>query len=106
MFGMLSVLAELQRELIVANTRDGLAVARVRGRWGGRPSKLDDDQIALAQQLYDAGGEDGRADRGDVECSPHYCPLVSQCKPTDGLIHGMFDVDNSPELMVIKRSQN
>lgn len=25
MFGMLSVLAELQRELIVANTRDGLA---------------------------------------------------------------------------------
>jgi len=28
MFGMLSVLAELQRELIVANTRDGLATAR------------------------------------------------------------------------------
>jgi hypothetical protein len=36
MFGMLSVLAELQRELIVANTNDGLASA------------------ALAQQLYDA----------------------------------------------------
>ncbi len=36
MFGMLSVLAELQRELIVANTRDGLA----RGRRGGRPPKL------------------------------------------------------------------
>lgn len=32
MFGMLSVLAELQRELIVANTRDGLAAARARGR--------------------------------------------------------------------------
>jgi len=30
MFGMLSVLAELQRELIVANTRDGLAAARAR----------------------------------------------------------------------------
>jgi DNA invertase Pin-like site-specific DNA recombinase len=28
MFGMLSVLAELQRELIVANTNDGLASAR------------------------------------------------------------------------------
>ncbi len=37
MFGMLSVLAELQRELIVANTRDGLAAARARGRRGGRP---------------------------------------------------------------------
>jgi DNA invertase Pin-like site-specific DNA recombinase len=36
MFGMLSVLAELQRELIVANTRDGLAAARARGRKGGR----------------------------------------------------------------------
>ena len=28
MFGMLPVLAELQRELIVASTRDGLAAAR------------------------------------------------------------------------------
>ena len=55
MFGMLSVLAELQRELIVANTRDGLAAARARGRRGGRPSKLSSDQIALAQQLYDGG---------------------------------------------------
>ncbi|WNF44415.1 recombinase family protein [Rhodococcus sp. SG20037] len=55
MFGMLSVLAELQRELIVANTRDGLAAARARGRTGGRPSKLSGDRIVLAQQLYDAG---------------------------------------------------
>ncbi|MGO9900694.1 MAG: recombinase family protein [Solirubrobacteraceae bacterium] len=36
MFGMLSVLAELQRELILANTRDGLTAARARGRTGGR----------------------------------------------------------------------
>jgi DNA invertase Pin-like site-specific DNA recombinase len=36
MFGMLSVLAEFQRELIVANTHDGLASARARGRKGGR----------------------------------------------------------------------
>ena len=55
MFGMLSVLAELQRELIVANTRDGLAAARARGRKGGRPSRLNAEQVALAQQLYDAG---------------------------------------------------
>ena len=51
MFGMLSVLAEL----IVANTRDGLAAARARGRNGGRRPKLDAEQVALAQQLYDAG---------------------------------------------------
>ena len=40
MFGMLSVLAELQRELTVANTKDGLAAAR--GRAGGRRPKLSD----------------------------------------------------------------
>ncbi len=54
MFGMLSVLAELQRELIVANTKDGLASARARGRMGGRRARLTPDQAALAQQLYDA----------------------------------------------------
>lgn len=54
MFGMLSVLAELQRELIVANTNDGLAAARARGRVGGRRPRLTADQAALAQQLYDA----------------------------------------------------
>lgn len=52
---MLSVLAELQRELIVANTRDGLAAARARGRAGGRRPRLSAQQVELAQQMYDAG---------------------------------------------------
>jgi hypothetical protein len=56
MFGMLSVLAELQRELIVANTHDGLAAARACGRRGGRPSKLSPAPVDLAQKLYDEGG--------------------------------------------------
>jgi DNA invertase Pin-like site-specific DNA recombinase len=55
MFGMLSVLAEFQRELIIANTRDGLAAARARGRTGGRRPKLTADQIETAQRLYDEG---------------------------------------------------
>ncbi len=55
MFGMLSVLAEFQRELIVANTRDGLAGARARGRKGGRRPKLTPDQTRQAQRLYDEG---------------------------------------------------
>ena len=54
MFGMLSVLAELQRELIIANTNDGLAAARARGRVGGRRPRLSPSQAELAQQLYDA----------------------------------------------------
>src|SRR5258708_6689165 len=55
MFGMLSVLAELQRELIVANTNDGLAAARARGRVGGRRPKLTQRQLDQAQQMYDHG---------------------------------------------------
>ena len=55
MFGMLSVLAEFQRELIVANTRDGLAAARARGRTGGRRPKLTPAQVRQAQRLYDEG---------------------------------------------------
>jgi DNA invertase Pin-like site-specific DNA recombinase len=53
MFGMLGVMAELQRELIHANTMDGLASARARGRVGGRRPKLTDQQAMLAQELYD-----------------------------------------------------
>ncbi|MGW1913188.1 hypothetical protein ACWCQS_21235 [Streptomyces sp. NPDC002076] len=53
MLGMLSVLAGLQRELIVANTNDGLASAQARGRVGGRRPKLTEDQAPLAQRLYD-----------------------------------------------------
>ena len=55
MFGMLSLLAKLQRELIVANTRDGLAAARARGRTAGRRPRLNAGQVAIAQDLYDAG---------------------------------------------------
>ncbi|WP_435869700.1 helix-turn-helix domain-containing protein [Actinoplanes xinjiangensis] len=46
---------ELQRELIVANTRDGLAAARTRGRKGGRRPRLSAHQAEVAQQLYDGG---------------------------------------------------
>lgn len=49
------MLAEFQRELIVANTRDGLASARARGRKGGRRPKLTAAQVRQAQRLYDEG---------------------------------------------------
>lgn len=53
MFGMLGVMAEFQRDLIHANTMDGLAAARARGRVGGRRPKLSEQQAKLAQELYD-----------------------------------------------------
>jgi hypothetical protein len=54
MYRMLAAIAEFQRDLIVANTREGLAAARARGRRGGRKPKLTAQQVQLAQQLYDA----------------------------------------------------
>jgi DNA invertase Pin-like site-specific DNA recombinase len=55
MYRMLAAIAEFQRDLIIANTREGLAAARARGRTGGRKPKLTTQQVQLAQQLYDAG---------------------------------------------------
>ncbi|MGQ4381205.1 sigma-70 family RNA polymerase sigma factor [Streptomyces sp. SAS_267] len=52
---MPAVLAELQRELIVSNTYDGLAAARARGRVGGRRPKLNQRQLDQAQKMYDSG---------------------------------------------------
>ena len=50
MFGMLSVFAELQRELIVASTRDLLPPRTLAGRNGGRRRKLDAEQVAQQRQ--------------------------------------------------------
>lgn len=49
MFGMLSVLAELQAELTVAHTNCGLASARARGRVGGRRPKLTADRPFVSE---------------------------------------------------------
>ena len=47
MFGMLSVLAELQGQLIVTNTRGSLAAARPHGRTGGRRPRLTPRKPAI-----------------------------------------------------------
>lgn len=45
-------LAEFERELIRHRTIAGLAAARSRGRFGGRPLKLSDNQSLIAEQLF------------------------------------------------------
>ncbi len=52
-FHILGAVDEFERELIVEGTLEGLASARARGRNGGRPRKLSDQQAALARTLYD-----------------------------------------------------
>jgi len=52
-FHIFASLAEFERDLITERTNAGLAAARARGRVGGRPPKLTEDQITTAKKLYD-----------------------------------------------------
>lgn len=50
-FHLFGALAEFERSLIRERTRAGLEAARVRGRQGGRPRKLTDEQMRQAAVL-------------------------------------------------------
>jgi len=53
-FHVFGALAEFERELVRERTRAGLAAARARGRFGGRPRAMTPDKVRLARQLYDS----------------------------------------------------
>jgi DNA invertase Pin-like site-specific DNA recombinase len=44
-FHMVGAFAEFERDLIVERTNDGLATARAKGKFGGRPKKLTPRQV-------------------------------------------------------------
>ena len=50
-FHMTAAFDEFQRELIVENTRAGLAAANRRGRRGGRPKAMNEQAIKQAEAL-------------------------------------------------------
>ena len=52
-FHVFAALAEFERDLIRERTRAGLEAARARGRQGGRPLSLTDDQARTARRLYE-----------------------------------------------------
>ncbi|EJA0973386.1 recombinase family protein [Shigella boydii] len=54
-YTMLSAAAEMERENIIERTRAGLAVARAKGRIGGRRPKLTPEQWAQAGRLIANG---------------------------------------------------
>ena len=54
-FHLFASLAEFERNLIRERTNAGLKAARARGRVGGRPEKLSDEQKAMVRALVDAG---------------------------------------------------
>ena len=51
-FHLFGALAEFERNLIQERTQAGLRAARARGRLGGRPKALDDDQRQVVVDLY------------------------------------------------------
>lgn len=50
-FHVFSALADFERALIRERTKAGLAAARARGRVGGRPKKLSNQQLKMAEKL-------------------------------------------------------
>lgn len=50
-FHIFGALAEFERSIIQERTKAGLAAARARGRVGGRPAKLSDDDLAAGRAL-------------------------------------------------------
>lgn len=50
-FHIFGALAEFERGIIRERTMAGLKAARERGRTGGRPARLDDDDLAAARAL-------------------------------------------------------
>ena len=60
-FHILASIDEFQRELIVEGTLEGLAAARARGRKGGRPPAMSDDQVTLARKLADERDAEGKS---------------------------------------------
>ena len=51
---VMSGLAQLERDLIVQRTKEGLAAAKARGRKGGRPNKRN-DKADVVKMLYEKG---------------------------------------------------
>ena len=52
---ILGAVDEFQREIIVENTREGLAAARARGRTGGRKPGLDERKVRTVRQMRSEG---------------------------------------------------
>jgi DNA invertase Pin-like site-specific DNA recombinase len=59
-FQILGSIAEFEHALMSERTLDSLAAARARGRSGGQKPKLGPRQVALARQMFDELGDDGK----------------------------------------------
>lgn len=56
LFNVLGMVAEFERDLITMRTREGMAVARAKGRLKGKQPKLSKAQRTLLFELHDSSG--------------------------------------------------
>ena len=56
-FHIMGALAEFERSLIIERTKAGLAAAKRRGKYPGRPKSLTTQQIKHAKKMLDRGDE-------------------------------------------------
>ena len=52
---VMASLAEWERDLLIARTKEGIARARAQGRVGGRPKALTADQVSQVRALHGQG---------------------------------------------------
>jgi len=52
LFHIMGALADFERQLIVERTQVGLAAARARGRRGGRPRTVTEQQVQVLREMY------------------------------------------------------
>ncbi len=71
-FHIFGALSEFERNLIRERTKAGMEAARIRGRQGGRPKKLDSEKRKLAVDLY----------KGKKHSIQQICTTVGITKPT------------------------
>ena len=55
LFHLIAAFAEFERNLILERSSAGRIAARARGRYGGRPEKLNKQDLKLLKTLYDNG---------------------------------------------------
>ncbi|MBO1577818.1 recombinase family protein [Staphylococcus epidermidis] len=54
-FHLFAAFAEFERNLILERSSAGRIAARARGRYGGRPEKINEQDLTLLKTLYDNG---------------------------------------------------
>ena len=86
-FHMTAAFDEFQRELIVENTRAGLAAAKKRGRRGGRPKVMNEQTMKQAEALLK-----------DTENYPFIGDVIDQLKIGRTAFYRYFPADRLKEL--------